>query len=115
MAGNIPGEVHVANEVLANMAGHAVANCYGVVGMATADTNEGFSKLLSRNRGRKGVVVQTTDEGVHVDMYVVVEYGTNINVVSENVVEAVTFALSQYARVPVTGVDVHVKGVKVSK
>ena len=115
MTANIPGELHVANDVLADMAGHAVTNCYGVVGMASADTADGIASILPGNRARRGVVVQTTDEGVHVDMYVVVEYGTNINVVSDNVVEAVTFALTQYARVPVTGVDVHVKGVKVSK
>lgn len=115
MTQTIPGDLHVANDVLAEIAGHAVENCYGVVGMASAHTGEGIAKLLPSNRARRGVVVQTSEEGVHVDMYVIVEYGTNINVVSENVIEAVTFALTQYARVPVTGVDVHVKGVKVSK
>lgn len=115
MATTIPGDLHVANDVLADMAGHAVTNCYGVVGMASANTANGIARLLPANRARRGVVVQTTDEGVHVDMYVIIEYGTNINVVSDNVVEAVTFALTQYARVPVSGVDVHVKGVKVSK
>lgn len=115
MADNISGELHVANEVLAEMAGRAVQNCYGVIGMASARATDGIVRLLPISRNRRGVVVNTTEDGVHVDMYIIVEYGTNINVVSQNVVEAVTFALGNYACVPIAGVDVHVKGVKVSK
>ncbi len=64
---------------------------------------------------RRGVVVTTTEVGVHVELYVVIEYGTNINTVSQNLVDQVTFALSEYARVPLDGVEVHVQGVKVRK
>ena len=63
----------------------------------------------------RGVVVTTTEVGVHVELYVVIEYGTNINTVSQNLVDQVTFALSEYARVPLDGVEVHVQGVKVRK
>ena len=67
------------------------------------------------SRLRRGVVVTTTEVGVHVELYVVIEYGTNINTVSQNLVDQVTFALSEYARVPLDGVEVHVQGVKVRK
>ena len=43
------------------------------------------------------------------------EYGTNINTVSQNLAEQVSFVLKEYARVPLDGVDVHVQGVKVRK
>ena len=56
-----------------------------------------------------------TDAGVHVELYVVIEYGTNISAVSQNLVDQVTFALKEYARVPLDGVEVHVQGVKVRK
>ena len=69
----------------------------------------------SSSRLRRGVVVTTTEVGVHVELYVVIEYGTNINTVSQNLVDQVTFALSEYARVPLDGVEVHVQGVKVRK
>ena len=52
---------------------------------------------------------------MHVDLYVVIEYGTNINTVSRNLIEQVTFALSEYAKVPIDGIDVHVQGVKVRR
>ena len=115
MTQQIPGELHVANDVLADLAGNAAMQCYGVVGMTAADMADGIATLLPANRLRRGIVVTPEEGGVHVDLYVVIEYGTNITVVSKNLVDSVTFALQQYAQVPLTGVDVHVQGVKVRK
>ena len=61
------------------------------------------------------MTVTAADAGVHVALYVVIEYGTNINTVSQNLVDQVTFVLKEYARVPLDGVEVHVQGVKVRK
>lgn len=111
----IPGSLHVANDVLADMVGYAALECYGVVGVVAPNAADGFSKILPASRLRRGIVLNTTDAGVHVDLYVVVEYGTNINAVSQNLVDAVSYALKEYARVPIDGVEVHVQGVKVRK
>ena len=48
-------------------------------------------------------------------MYVIVEYGTNINAVSQNLIDNVTYELTEHAQVPVEGVAVHVQGIKVRK
>lgn len=100
MNDTIAGNLHVANDVLADMVGNAALECYGVVGMAAPNAADGIAKILPASRLRRGVVVTTTEVGVHVELYVVIEYGTNINTVSQNLVDQVTFALSEYARVP---------------
>ncbi len=115
MTENVPGDLHVANEVLADIVGNAAMECYGIVGMAAPSTADGFAKLLPHSRLRRGVVVDTTPAGVHVDLYVIIEYGTNINTVSKNLTEQVAFVLKEYARVPIDGIDVHVQGIKVRK
>ena len=115
MSAAIPGKLHVANDVLADIIGHAAAECYGIVDMASPNETEGIAKILTAPRNRRGVVVATTDAGVHVDLYVIMEYGTNINTISQNLVDQVSFALKEYARVPIDGVEVHVQGVKVRK
>ena len=115
MSASIPGNLHVANDVLADMVGHAALECYGIVGMTAPSDASGIAKILPSSRLRKGVVVTTTEAGIHVDLYVVMEYGTNINTVSQNLAEQVSFVLKEYARVPFDGVDVHVQGVKVRK
>ena len=107
MNDTIAGNLHVANDVLADMVGNAAFECYGVVGMAAPNAADGIAKILPASRLRRGVVVTTTEVGVHVELYVVIEYGTNINTVSQNLVDQVTFALSEYARVPLDGVEVH--------
>ena len=115
MNDTIAGNLHVANDVLADMVGNAALECYGVVGMAAPNAADGIAKILPAARLRRGVVVTTTEVGVHVELSVVIEYGTNINTVSQNLVDQLTFALSEYARVPLDGVEVHVQGVKVRK
>ena len=109
----IPGKLHVANDVLADMVGHAALECYGIVGMVAPNAADGISKILPPSWLRRGIVLNATDEGVHVDLYVVVEYGVNINAVSQNLVDAVSFVLKEQARIPVDGIDVHVQDVKV--
>ncbi|WP_165045850.1 Asp23/Gls24 family envelope stress response protein [Adlercreutzia sp. ZJ138] len=115
MTQTIAGDLHIANDVLADMVGNAALECYGVVGMSAPSAADGIAKLLPASRLRRGVTVASTDAGVHVDLYVIIEYGTNIATVSQNLVEQVSFALNEYARVPIDGIDVHVQGVKVRK
>ena len=113
MSTAIPGSLHVANEVLADMAGNAALECYGVVGMAAPSAADGIAKILPASRLRRGITLENTEEGVRVDLYVIIEYGTNINAISQNLIDSVTFALKNYACVPIAGVEVHVQGVKV--
>ncbi|MEG0070301.1 MAG: Asp23/Gls24 family envelope stress response protein [Raoultibacter sp.] len=115
MTNTVSGSLHVANDVLADLVGSAALQCYGVVGMAAPNAVDGIAKILPASRLRRGVVVATTEAGVHVDLYIVIEYGTNINTVSKNLIEQVSFALTEYARIPLDGIDVHVQGVKVRR
>lgn len=115
MSNTIPGNLHVANDVLADMVGNAALECYGVVGMAAPTAVDGIAKLLPASRLRRGVVVTAAEGGVHVELYVIIEYGTNINTVSQNLKDQVSFVLREYANVPLDGVEVHVQGVRVRK
>ncbi len=113
MAYKVPGSLHVANEVLADIVGNAALECYGVVGMAAPNVADGIVKTLPKSRLRRGVVVKPTDTGIKVELYVIIEYGTNISTVSQNLVDQVTFALKEYARVAIDSVVVHVQDIKV--
>jgi uncharacterized alkaline shock family protein YloU len=79
------GTVTIANDVLADMAGFVALECYGIVGMASPSLRDGVAQLLSRDKLRKGVVIGNVDEReIKVDLYVVVEHGTNLTEVSRN-------------------------------
>ena len=113
MGKEIAGNLTVTNDVIADVAGHAALECYGVVGMAAPNAVDGLAKLLPASRLRRGIVVTTDEEGTLVSLYVILEHGVNINVVSSNLVEQVTFALKEFVRAPFKGVEVHVQGIKV--
>lgn len=113
MADVIKGSLHVANEVLTDIVGYAALECYGVVGMTAPNPADGIAKILPASRLRRGVIVNPVDDGVAVELYVIIEYGTNIQTVSKNLSEQVTFALNEYAKVNVKSVDIHVQDVNV--
>lgn len=107
------GSVHIANDVLSDLAGYAALESYGVVGMASPTLADGVAQLLPRQKLRKGVHILNADSGVEVDLYVIVEHGTNIAEVSHNLSNSVRYMLTQTADVAVGRIDVHVMGVKV--
>lgn len=116
MEDGLHGTVTIANDVLADMAGFVALECYGIVGMASPSLRDGVAQLLSRDKLRKGVVIGNVDEReVKVDLYVVVEHGTNLAEVSRNLVDRVKYVLTHDADVQVASVDVHVQGIKVRK
>ncbi len=116
MAAKPPGTVIIANDVLKDIAGYVALECYGVVGMASPSLRDGVAQLLSRDKLRKGVVIANHDErSVLVDLYVVIEHGTNLTQVSRNLSDRVRYALTHDADVQVSDVNVHVQGIKVRK
>lgn len=115
MSGDVPGKIQIANDVLADLAGFAALECYGIVGMASPSMRDGVAQLLSRDKLRKGVQISNTDDGVQVDLYVVIEHGTNLSEVSHNLSDRVRYVLTSSADVKVASVEVHVQGIKVRK
>jgi len=113
MAESSRGSVHIANDVLADLAGYAALESYGIVGMAAPNLVGGVAQLLPRQKLRKGVQVVSDDEGVDVDLFVVIEHGTQLAEVSHNLSNRVRYVLSDVADVAVKSVEVHVLGVKV--
>ena len=109
----VSGSVNIANDVLADLAGYASLESYGVVGMASPSMRDGVAQLLPAQKLRRGVKVAATDDGVSVDLFVVIEFGTNLAEVSHNLANRVRYVLTNTADVKVASVDVHVQGVKV--
>ena len=109
----IPGSLNVSNNVIADLAGYAALESYGVVGMAAPNVQDGIAKLLPARRLRRGILVRTDEEGVSLELYIVIEHGTNISTVSENLVDRIRFVLSTYAQIPVKDVAIHVQGIQV--
>jgi uncharacterized alkaline shock family protein YloU len=114
MTSSVPGGLSIDKGVIADLAGYAALESYGVVGMTAPTLSDGIAKILPKQKLRRGIKVQNTDRGVCVDLYVVIEHGTNLATVSRNLVDQVTFVLTEYASVPIDHVEVHIQDIRIS-
>lgn len=108
------GEVQIADEVVAIIAGLAATEIEGVDSMAGNITNELVGKLGMKNLG-KGVKVSVTQEHVSVDLSLNIKYGYSIPAVSEKVQERVKTAIENMTGLMVLEVNVRIAGVNMEE
>ena len=108
------GEVHVAGEVVAIIAGLAATEVEGVSSMAGNITNELVGKLGMKNLS-KGVKVDVLEDVVCVDLALNIEYGYNILETSKKVQERVKAAIENMTGLTVSDVNVRIASVEMDK
>ena len=101
------GEVKVADEVVAIIAGLAATEVEGVESMAGNITNELVSKLGMKNLS-KGVKVEGAEKTVSVEVALNISYGYSIPEVSEKVQEKVKSAIETMTGLSVAIVNVRI-------
>ncbi len=102
------GEIRIADEVVAIIAGLAATEVQGVSSMAGNITNEIVSKLGMKNLS-KGISVEIIEETVNIDVSVNIAYGYSIPDVSEKVQEKVKTAIEN-----MTGLHVEIVNVRIA-
>ncbi|MDD3251899.1 MAG: Asp23/Gls24 family envelope stress response protein [Lachnospiraceae bacterium] len=108
------GEVRIADEVVAIIAGLAATEIDGVDSMAGNITNELVGKLGMKNLS-KGVKVDVTEEHVSVDLSLNIKYGYNIPEVSAKVQDKVKTAIENMTGLTVLDVNVRIAGVNLAE
>lgn len=106
------GEVQIADEVVAIIAGLAATEVEGVATMSGNITNELVGKLGMKNLS-KGVKVEVSSEAVTVDLALTLEYGYSIPKVSKTVQEKVKTAIENMTGLKVSEVNVRIAGVNI--
>lgn len=107
------GQIDISPATVATIATRSVHQCYGVVGMASKNLVDGIAHVLTRD-ARRGIEVSFDDDGIVIDVYVIVEYGTRIRIVAQSIQNTVKFHVEKALGAPVTAVNVYVQGLRVS-
>ncbi|MCI0394366.1 MAG: Asp23/Gls24 family envelope stress response protein [Chloroflexi bacterium] len=107
------GNIDISRTAVATIANRAVNQCYGVVGMANKGLVDGLTNILSRDN-RRGIEVTVEDDGIVIDVAVIVEYGTRIRAVAESIQNTVKFHVEKALGMPVKAVNVYVHGLRLS-
>ena len=106
------GEVQIADEVVAIIAGLAATEVEGVASMAGNITNELVSKLGMKNLS-KGVKVHVGENDVTVNLALNIKYGCEIPKVSAAVQDRVKTAIETMTGLEVSEVNIKIAGVNI--
>lgn len=108
------GTVEITNEVIATVVGGAATEIFGIVGMASKNqVRDNLNEILKKENYSRGVVVRQEENGIAVDVYTIVSYGTKISEVSRNVQERVGYQLETTLGIRANSINVYVQGVRV--
>ena len=108
------GNIHISEEVLAVIAAAAVLEVEGIGGLA-ANLGTDLAELLGKKNLSRGIHILVEEEGVTVDLGILVKYGYTIPDVARAVQEAVAGSIEATSGLTVAAVNVNVGGVVFEK
>lgn len=107
------GIIEFSDEVIANIAGVATTECYGVVGMASKRVSDGLWELLKKENLGRGVKTILGEESIKIELYIIVEYGVKISTVASNIIQKVKYTVESLTGLNVSDILVNVQGIRV--
>ena len=108
------GEVQIANEVVASIAGISASEVEGVDSMAGGLAGELAGKFGAKNLS-KGVKVEVADDIAMVELAINMKYGYNIPNTCKQVQEKVMQAINSMTGLTVKQVNVRIAGVSLEQ
>ena len=110
---NSYGEIEISGDVLVEITGRAVNECFGVAGMAPKGMTDGFVSLFKRGAMDKGVKVISMDgDLISIELHIVVVYGLNISVVADSIMHKVKYMVEEQTGLVVHEITVYVDAMK---
>lgn len=104
------GEVMIADDVIATIAGVATTEVEGVSSMQGNITNELVGKLGMKNM-TKGIKLKLEEDGVCLDLYIQMRYGYSIPKTCNSIQDKVKTSIENMVGLTVKTVNVHIVGV----
>ena len=101
-------------DILANIAGYAATENYGVVGMKPRTATDTFLQLVGNDTNRKrGVKITFLGDGseADVDLFVTMVYGVSLQVVAKNTIDNVRYRVEEMTGIKVNSVNIHVENI----
>ncbi len=109
------GDITIKKDVIATIAAVSAMECYGLVGMTYKSAKSGLAKILKGEHLSKGVEVEATEQGIRINLFVIVQFGTKLSVVAENIIEKVKYSVEMQTGLNVLEVNLNIEGVKVQE
>ncbi|MGL6119457.1 MAG: Asp23/Gls24 family envelope stress response protein [Fusobacteriaceae bacterium] len=104
--------IRIADEVVRTVAAKAVMDVAGVHRLSGGVADE-FSRLLGRKRPTNGVKVNVGENDCTIDVFVIIEYGYNIEEVCNNIHEKIMEEITKITGLLVSDINIYVQDVHI--
>ena len=107
------GNISIDQDVIAQFAGNAAMECFGVVGMASMSVRDGLVKLLKKDSMTRGIHVSLNNNKLTINFHIIVSYGVSILAVADNLIDSVKYKVEDFTGIEVEKINIFVEGVRV--
>jgi uncharacterized alkaline shock family protein YloU len=102
------GKTTIAQDVLISIARLTTLNVQGV--KSTSPFVSSYDRIVTKPEN-EGVKVIVKDNSVYIDIYVILESGVNVRVVSKNIQLNVSRAISEMVGMEVGSINIHISDI----
>lgn len=105
------GKVEIAPEVIEIITGIAASEIEGISSMRGSFAT-GVVEKFGKKSHSKGVKVELTDDGILIDLYVILDFGVAIPTVAETLQDNIRQSIKNMTALETKEINVHVVGVQ---
>ncbi|MDD3170054.1 MAG: Asp23/Gls24 family envelope stress response protein [Eubacteriales bacterium] len=105
------GTLKISDDVISICTMNATLKTKGVAGLSGVFVDTISKNIFGKDPLYKGIRVNQGDDGINIDIYIVVEYGVKIPEVAWDVQENVKKEVEAMTEAAVKAVNIHVQGV----
>ena len=106
-------KIKISDDVIAVCAINATLKTDGVAGLSGGFSNTLSKNLLGKELMSKGVKVNQADDGIEIDVHIIVKYHVKIPAVAWDIQENVKKEVQSMTDLNVKAVNIHVQGVEI--
>lgn len=108
------GKISISDEAIQTIAARAALDCYGAADLVSRRFTDNLGQLFNKNSSGKGVIVQTVDSFIYIEIFAVLNTGVNVEAVKKSLSDAVKFSVETFTGMRVKRVHVNVVGIRVN-
>lgn len=104
------GKINISNKYMVDLIWDVVSDCYGVSDMSFSNLKESIKSILSKNEAqRKGVIINTKNNCLLIDLHITVVMGVKISAVVESLTNKVKYTVEESTGIKVKKVNVFIE------
>ncbi len=105
------GRIEVMPTAIATVIAQALAQCYGVVGLAPHRMTDAVANFFAPD-ARRGIEIRERPDGLVIAVYLILAYGVRLIEVARSVQHTIRHYVENVAGLPVAEVHVHIQGLR---